>query len=83
MTSTFDGKTRFRFEVGLFLRRKVLKVLKQMAWDEGVDYTLDHDGGWLSRNYYVTANGERGSNLSQRFMYWIKNGAGEPVAKEG
>ena len=47
-----------------------------MAWDEGVEYSMTDDGGWLSRVYFVTATGDRAQNLAQRFMHWIKGVTG-------
>jgi hypothetical protein len=63
---------RFRFEAGLFVKRQVLRTLREMAWDEGAEYSMTDDGGWLSRVYFVTATGDRAQNLAQRFMHWIK-----------
>ena len=67
---------RFRFEAGLFVKRQVLRALREMAWDEGVEYSMTDDGGWLSRVYFVTATGDRAQNLAQRFMHWIKGVTG-------
>lgn len=61
----------FRFEVGLFVRRRVLRIFQQMVCEEGVTVCLADDGGWWSRVYYVTVSGDRAANLEQRFMYWM------------
>ena len=69
---------RFRFEAGLFVKRQVLRTLREMAWDEGAEYSMTDDGGWLSRVYFVTATGGRAQNLAQRFMHWIEGATGRP-----